>query len=378
MHDWLLHGEWFGNSALTWVSAGAGALLGYLVAHSIALFLASRLTRLASRTHRKGLRVAAAVAGATRGWLLLLIAITIALGFLHFGTPPANAGAAHAWTLRGVLNLLTYATVGIQFSLWIIALLVSLLRTSAEGNDTHPANPVMLGVLTWAVQFLVWITLLLALLAAGGVNITAFVASLGIGGVAVALALQNVLTDLFSSIAIGLDKPFEVGESIAFDPGQGIEQGTVAKVGIKSTRVRSISGEELAISNSVLLKSLIHNYSRQTERRVLFNFRLPFDTPRARIPEAIARVRGFIEREKLTRFDRGYLESFGESGLNFEFVYYVLDPSYNAFVEIQQRINLAMLEAWDELGIEFAVPARKVHAVPADGSASVQVARTPE
>lgn len=374
MRDWLLHGEWFGNSTLAWVIAGAGALLGYVIAHSTALFLKSHLEALADRTHRRGLHVAAVVAGATRGWLLLLIAIFIALDFLHFDAAASSAQTTREWTLPGLLHLVTYALVGIQVACWAIALLVALLRQSAERNDGRSANPVMLGVLTWGVQFLVWVTLTLALLAAGGVNITAFVASLGVGGVAVALALQNVLTDLFSSIAIGLDKPFEVGEYIAFDPGQGPQQGTVTKVGIKSTRIRSLSGEELAISNSMLLKSLIHNYSRRRERRVLFDFRMPFDTPRDKIPEAIARVRGFIEREPQTRFDRGYLASFGEYGLDFEFVYYVLDPSYNTYVEIQQRINLAMLDAWHDLGIEFAVPARALHAASSGGNTSVRVA----
>jgi small-conductance mechanosensitive channel len=366
MPDWLLHGEWLGNSTLAWVIAGAGALFCYLVAHSIALFLESRLRRLAERTQRPGLHVAAKVVGATRGWLLLLIAIVIALDFLKFGNTLDNAARSNAWNVQDWLHLLTYALVGMQVALWIIALLVSLLRTSADRGDSHPANPVMLGVLTWAVQFFVWVTLALALLAAGGVNITAFVASLGVGGVAVALALQNVLTDLFSSIAIGLDKPFEVGEFIAF----GDDLGTVTKVGIKSTRIQSLSGEELAISNSVLLKNLIHNYSRMKQRRVVFNFRLPFDTPREKIPEIVTRVRGFIERDNPTRFDRGYLSGFGDYGLDFEFVYYVLDPGYNTFVEIQQRINLAMLDAWQELDIEFAVPARKVRSStpPAKGS----------
>src|SRR6185437_12382465 len=169
--------------------------------------------------------------------------IVIALDFLHFGNAVDDAAKAHTWNTQDWLHLLTYALVGMQVALWIIALLVSLLHTSADRSDAHPANPVMLGVLTWAVQFCVWVTLALALLATGGVNITAFVASLGVGGVAVALALQNVLTDLFSSIAIGLDKPFEVGEYIAF----GTDQGTVTKVGIKSTRIQSLSGEELAV-----------------------------------------------------------------------------------------------------------------------------------
>lgn len=353
--DWLHHGQWLGNPALAWVIAAAAALGGYLLAQTLAALIAARMRRLAERTHRNGFAIAARVAEATRGWLLLLIAIVIALDFLHFGSTLEDIKHAQRW-----LHLLTYALIGIQFAFWTSALLVAWLHRSTSDDDARAVNPVMLGVLTWTVQFVVWVTLVLALLAEGGVNITAFVASLGVGGVAVALALQNVLTDLFSSIAIGLDKPFEVGEFIAF----GDELGTVTKVGIKSTRIQSLSGEELAVSNSVLLKNLIHNYSRRQERRIVFNFRLPFDTPRGKIPEAIARVRGFIEREKMTRFDRGYLSGFGDYGLDFEIVYYVLDPAYNVFVEIQQRINLAMLDAWHELEIEFAIPAQKLHASP--------------
>ena len=364
MNDWLHHGQWLGNSALAWVVAGAAALGGYVIAHMVAAIVAARLRKLAERTRRNGFAIAARVAEATRGWLLLLIAIVIALDFLNFGDSAASTGKTPRWTVQDGLHLVTYALVGIQVALWIIALVVAWLHRSTSEEDTRPVNPVMLGVLTWAVQFVVWITLVLALLAEGGVNITAFVASLGVGGVAVALALQNVLTDLFSSIAIGLDKPFEVGEYIAF----GDEQGTVSKVGIKSTRIASLSGEELAISNSALLKNLIHNYSRRQERRVLFNFRLPFDTPRERIPDAVARVRAIIEGEAQTRFDRGALSGFGDYGLDFEFVYYVLDPGYNLYAEIQQRIYLKMLDLWDELGIEFAVPARRLQA-PEDGIA---------
>lgn len=348
MTPWFEHGQWLGNPAMAWVIAGLGALVGYAVLHGAAAVLGSRLHKLAERTRRPGLAVTADVLKATHGWLLLLIAVSVALDFLDF-----KPRAAH-W-----LHLATYALVGIQVAWWASTLLVSWLKRSANRTDGQPANPVMLGVLTWVVQFVVWITLALALLAEGGVNISAFVASLGIGGIAVALALQNVLGDLFASISIGLDKPFRVGDYIAF----GTDMGTVTKVGIKSTRIQSLSGEELSISNSVLLKDLIHNYSRRQERRVLFTFRLPFDTPRDKIPEAIKRVRGFIESEAQTRFDRGYLSGFGESGLDFEFVYYVLDPDYNLYVGIQHRINLKMLDAWDELGLQFGVPARKVHAV---------------
>jgi small-conductance mechanosensitive channel len=367
MNDWLQHGQWLGNSAQAWVIAGGAALGGYLIAHTAAAILAARFRKLANRTHRNGFAIVARVAEATRGWLLLLIAVAIALDFLQFGDIAGNTVATQGWSVQDWLHLATYALVGTQIALWIIALLVAWLHRSASDDDTRPVNPVMLGVLTWTVQFVVWVTLVLALLAEGGVNITAFVASLGVGGVAVALALQNVLGDLFASISIGLDQPFEVGEFIK----SGDDLGTVIKVGIKSTRIASLSGEELVISNSVLLKNLIHNYSRMTERRVVFNFRLPFDTPRERIPDVVDRVRAIIEGEAQTRFDRGALSGFGDYGLDFEFVYYVLDPSYNVYAEIQQRIYLKMLDLWDELGIQFAVPARRLHA-PEDGIALVQ------
>lgn len=338
-HDWLLHGQWLGNTALAWVGAGGGALLGYLIAHGLAVFLHARLRRLAERTGRRSAFVAADVAGATRGWLLLLIALAVALEFLHFG------GASPHW-----LGQLTFILVGAQLAFWSGALVTGWLNRAAAHGESKPANPVLLGILTWTVQFVIWITLLLAALANGGVEITAFVASLGVGGVAVALALQNILTDLFSSIAIGLDKPFEVGEYIAFDT----VEGTVLKVGIKSTRMRSASGEELAVSNSVLLKNLIHNYSRMRERRVVFTLKLPFDTQRERLPEAVARVRQLVEREPATRFGYGYLARFGEYALEFEFAYFVLEPGFDVFAATQQRIHLAILAAFDELGVTLA------------------------
>jgi len=271
---------------------------------------------------------------------------------LYFALRSLTLGAGVTKAINSIITITGF----VQLGFWAAAAVhawIERRRTSAEDRAVVGS----LSIISFITGVVIWTLVLLAALDNLGVNITALVAGLGIGGVAVALALQNVLTDLFSSVAIGLDKPFEVGEFIAF----GDELGTVTKVGIKSTRIASLSGEELAISNSVLLKNLIHNYSRRQERRVLFTFRLPFDTPRKRIPEAVARVRGIIEGEAQTRFDRGALSGFGDYGLDFEFVYFVLDPSYNLYAEIQQRIYLKMLDLWDELDIEFAIPARKLH-----------------
>jgi small-conductance mechanosensitive channel len=210
----------------------------------------------------------------------------------------------------------------------------------------------------------VWAVLLLFFLSNVGVNVNAFVASLGIGGVAVALALQNILGDLFASAAIGLDKPFEVGQVIAF----GQELGTVLHVGVKTTRVRSLSGEELAISNTDLLKQVIHNHSRRSERRIVFGFKVPYGTPRAQVEEIPRRVRSFFEQEEKVRFDRGHFSNFGEHGPEFEFVYIVLDPDYTLYMDIQQRINLRIMELLDELGAEIAIPVRQIRVVSAPGA----------
>jgi small-conductance mechanosensitive channel len=364
MEHWLYHTEWLGNSTLSWLIAAGGALLGYVVAHGAAAILAARLQKLAARTHRREIAIAADVAKATRGWLLLLIAIAIALDFLHFGgTASESAKGAQRWTVAEGLHLLTYALLGIQVAFWISALVVSWLRRSANRDEGESANPVMLGVLTWVVQFVIWVTLVLALLAEGGVQISAFVASLGVGGVAVALALQNVLGDLFASISIGLDKPFEVGEFIAF----GTDLGTVTKVGIKTTRINSLSGEQLAISNSNLLKNLIHNYTRMQERRVVFGFRVPYGTSRGDLQAIVDGARAAITDQDQTRLDRGHFRAFGDSGFEFEFVYYVLDPGYTLYCDIQQSINFEIMAVLEKLGIDFAVPARMLHG-PASGA----------
>lgn len=361
MVQWLQHTQWLGNSAFAWIVAAVAALLGYAVAHTAAGVLGAVLGRLAKRRPGTAVTVLRAVVKATRGWLLLLLAIVIAAGFLHF-----SKGITHG------LHRLAFALVALQLAFWTNRLIVTWLRYSTRQRSADRRNPVMLGILTWSVQFVVWVTLVLLLLANAGVNITGFVASLGVGGVAVALALQNVLGDLFASVSIGLDQPFQVGEFIAF----GSDLGTVSRVGIKSTRIQSLSGEELAISNSVLLKNLTHNYSRMQERRVVFGFRVPYGTTRQDVEAIVERGRTIITGQDKVRLDRGHFRAFGEYGFDFEFVYYVLDPGYNLYCDTQQRINLEIMTALEELGVEFAIPARMLQAAAPDGPPVLQVPST--
>jgi small-conductance mechanosensitive channel len=175
--------------------------------------------------------------------------------------------------------------------------------------------------------------------------------------VAVALAVQNILGDLFASLSIALDKPFVIGDFIVVD---GIA-GTVEYVGLKTTRVRSLEGQQVVFANSGLLGSRIHNYKRLYERRVLFGFGVLYSTP----PDTLAAipdwVRDIVQAQPGARFDRAHFKGFGDSSLNFEVVYFVLDPDYNRYMDIQQAINLALVRRCAAEGVEFAFPTRTLH-----------------
>src|SRR5262249_49016232 len=190
-----------------------------------------------------------------------------------------------------------------------------------------------------------------------GVNVTAVVAGLGIGGVAVALALQNVLGDLLASLAIVLDKPFVVGDSIAV----GGVSGQVERVGIKTTRLRSADGEQLVISNAELLKTRIHNYRRMTERRVQLGLGIAFETAQDKLPRLPDILREIVMAEPRVRFDRAHFKGFGESALLLEVVYFVLDRDYNIYMDVQQALNLEIIRRFQVEGVVFTYPTRKLY-----------------
>lgn len=335
---------WWGNTPAAWIWAAIGAVLGAALVHVSVHVVRRKLLPRAQSSPSSALRGLAAAASAVRLRLLVPISVVVAASFLDF---PAR----FEWWLR----LITFGLVAFQIALCVNRLIVTAIKHSAAPPPGRPA-PVMLGIVTWTLQFVVWLTFLLALLTAGGVNITAFVASLGVGGIAVALALQNILGDLFASVSIGLDKPFEPGEFIAFDT----DLGTVRHIGIKSTRITSLSGEELAIANSKLLEKLTHNYSRMNERRVAFGFAVPYAATREQLKDITERTSEAIRSRPSVRLDRGHFTGFDEAGFTFEFVYYVLDSDYTVYCDIQQDINHEIIGIVSDLGLTFAVPARRV------------------
>ncbi|MBU1923514.1 MAG: mechanosensitive ion channel family protein [Candidatus Omnitrophica bacterium] len=190
-----------------------------------------------------------------------------------------------------------------------------------------------------------------------GFKISAVIAGLGIGGVAVALAAQAVLGDLFSYFAILFDRPFEIGDFII----TGDHLGTVEHVGIKTTRIRSLSGEQLIFSNTDLTNSRVRNYKRMEKRRVLFKLGVTYQTTSKQVKAIPKIIENIIKNIKDTVFDRAHFFSYGDFALIFEIVYYVLGSDYNKYMDIQQEINFAIKEKFETEGIEFAYPTQTLY-----------------
>jgi small-conductance mechanosensitive channel len=215
-----------------------------------------------------------------------------------------------------------------------------------------PSEVTTLSLLKFFGRIIIWSLVVLLILDNVGVNITTLIAGLGVGGIAVALALQTVLGDLFASLSIVLDKPFEVGDFLIVED----LLGTVEYVGLKTTRLRSLSGEQLVFSNSDLLSSRIRNYGRMYQRRVVFNLGVTYQTPRDKLIKIPEIVRAAIEQQSKTRFDRSHFKEYGDFALVFESVYFVQGPDYNEYMDIQQAVNLQVHEQFEKQGIEFAYP----------------------
>jgi small-conductance mechanosensitive channel len=190
-----------------------------------------------------------------------------------------------------------------------------------------------------------------------GFNISAVIAGLGIGGIAIALAAQAILGDLFSYFVIFFDRPFEVGDFIVV----GDKTGTVEYTGIKTTRIRALSGEQLVFSNTDLTNSRIHNFKKMQERRVVFKLGVVYQTPTAQLEEIPKIVRAIIEKHTDVRFDRGHFASYSDFSLNFEFVYFVFGAEYVKYMDTQQSINLEIYKEFEKRKIEFAYPTQTLY-----------------
>jgi small-conductance mechanosensitive channel len=233
------------------------------------------------------------------------------------------------------------------------------LQRHAEPGSSPQAS-VSTTLIGWALHTALWAVVALAVLSNLGFNITAFVASLGIGGIAIALAAQNILGDLFASVAIALDKPFEVGDSIS----AGSASGTVEHVGMKTTRLRSASGEQIIVSNTELLKGSLKNFKRMQTRRIEFTFGVSYTTTPEQAAAIPAVVRRVVEAQPELKFDRAHFTKLGESSLDYVVVYIMQTADYLRYMDNHQAINIGLMREFAAMGVEFAFPTRTVFIAP--------------
>jgi small-conductance mechanosensitive channel len=226
-------------------------------------------------------------------------------------------------------------------------------------KDRDATTKSALHLLSNIAKGVLWVIGLLLVLSNFGVDVTSLLAGAGIIGIAVAFALQGILGDLFSSFSLYFDKPFKVGDFII----TGDTLGVVKHIGVKSTRIQSLYGEEITLSNQELTKAKIQNYKRMEERRITFHFGIMYETDRDLVKQVPGIVQKAVESIEKTRFDRAHMLKFGDSSLDYEVVYYVLDPDYNLYMDIQQEINFKLMDAFAEKNIGFAYPTTTMHVV---------------
>jgi small-conductance mechanosensitive channel len=336
-----------------WLTALATALLIFLVVLFLKAYLLRRLAAVAETTSTELDDLLLEVGKVTRP--VLVACLSLCIGSLALPLDPRIAGV-----LATVFVIVFLLQAGLWISAFVAFAFVRTLRRRA-GDDA--AAQTMLAAVGFVARLAVWATVLLVALQTLGVQVTAVVAGLGIGGIALALAAQNVLGDVFGWICILLDKPFLLGDFLDVDS----YKGTVERIGIKTTRLRSVTGEELIFSNSDLLGSRIRNYQRMDERRGELVVGVTYQTPPEKLREIPGMMREAAERQERARFDRAHFKSFGASSLDFELIYWVKGPQYPLFMDVQQAILHELFERFAEEGIEFAYPTQTIFHVPAEG-----------
>jgi len=254
----------------------------------------------------------------------------------------------------------------IQLALWIRRFALAFVHRKALGRGDEADGGTLanaLAVLTVIINFVVVAFAILLLLDNAGIEITPLLAGLGVGGLAIGLAAQGVFSDLFAALSIIFDKPFEKGDFIEF----GTQSGTVEKIGLRTTHIRSLTNELIVVSNTSLLEQQIHNYQRMAERRVFFGVGVTYQTDPDKAEKIPAILKEAIEAQDRTRFDRAHFVDFGDSSLDYQAVYYITDRDFVLYRDIQQAINLHLYRRFAEEGIEFAYPTRTLHFSAPDG-----------
>ena len=278
----------------------------------------------------------------TKVWFQILIAFYA--GTFRIGLPVQ---------ISNLIVRIVIIVLWLQIGIWMSSAISFWVETyKRERLDKDASSVTTVSALSYIGNIILWTIVALLILDNLGIEVTSLIAGLGITGIAVALAVQNILGDLFASLTIVLDKPFVIGDFIVV----GSHSGTVEKIGLKTTRLRSLLGEQIIFGNNDLLQSRINNFQYLKERRAVFSFGVRYETPYEKLKAIPDMVQEIIESREHVRFDRTHFKAYGDFALNFEVVYHVLSADFLLFMNIQQAVNLELFRRFEEEGIEFAYP----------------------
>lgn len=355
---------YFTSLDISWTNAAfaiGAAVLSFFLIHGAVVLFRRRLNQLDGETAQRPIvDVLRHTLARTSNLAVLATSLLIGVSVLDL-PPPWNVRVGHLWFL----------TLGAQLALWLHrAIAVTAHRyfrihgKNKENEQVTVAHTLMI----WALQWSVWTVFLLAMLSNLGINVTTFVASLGIGGVAVALAVQNILGDLFASLSIAVDKPFEVGDYVSVPEFSG----TVEHVGLKTTRIRALSGEQIVIANAELLRKTVHNFKRMTTRRVQFALRINPATPPELAAKLPPRLSAIIETKDKVKLDHVNLTVLDQNFIEYDIVYNLTDADFSLYLKTQQQVLLEAMQMFRDLGISTAPRAQQL--ILNEGSGAEQAA----
>jgi small-conductance mechanosensitive channel len=369
MADWLHHtlglSEYVfeGNSIAYWAVAGLVAAATWLGLSILLRLIVARAKRSAVSARPTPVRVIFHLLAHTKQ--LFLVALAVYAGQENLVFPPK---------LQHIVDTAVVMAILLQMGLWAVRALKFYLQIKELERGPDHGFTGSLDIINFVAQMLIWSLLTLVALENLGINITALLAGLGVGGVAVALALQNVLGDLFASLSIALDKPFVVGDRLTIDAFSGV----VERIGIKTTRMRSEAGEQIILSNADLLKSRVRNFGRAPEQRALATIRVPYGTARETLHAIPKLMEGIVREQPNARFERCHLKGLESAWLEFELSFFVQQPRINSLLDLQQAVNFRIIDEFRRLGVAFAYPTQRVVVDAAGFPSAIEPGASPE
>ncbi|MBB4658989.1 mechanosensitive ion channel family protein [Parvularcula dongshanensis] len=339
--------EWIAANGVQWAIA-IGVIVGVYL---LLALLRTTLTKIVGHSDKPDWSVRNVIAGlvkATNSLFLIVLSVVIVVPFFVVLREWQVEALQTAFMIVGTLQVAFWARV-------VVKALLARVSDKQSADESTLANAMSLIIVF--VNVIVFAVAIVVILSNLGMDVTGLVAGLGVGGIAIGLAAQSLFEDLFAGLSIILDKPFVRGDFIIF----GDKMGSVERVGLKSTRIRTLSGQQLTVNNSNLLGNEINNYRRMAERRIVSSVGVTYSTPHEKLERLAAQIREIVEATPDVRFDRSHLAAFADFSINFEFVYYVLSKEYGVYMDAQQKIFLAIHALFEREGIEFAFPTQTLH-----------------